>query len=152
MMKIKNIITTLLLSTLCLTANIQIIQNSANVIAVDTKGTSGSYNFYVTLLSDETGCNQYANWWEILDENGNLLYRRILVHSHPDDQPFRRGGRRVNVTPSQTLYIRAHMNTSAYNGDVFKGSVSHGFIKSEDSIKNSSIVESLAPQPNGCLF
>jgi len=131
-------------------ANIAV--NSANVINVDTQGSTGKYNFYVTLSSNETGCNQYANWWEVLDENGSLLYRRILVHSHPDDQPFRRAGGQVNVTPSQTLYIRAHMNTSGYKGDVFKGSISEGFIKTDETVKNSSKVELLSPQPNGCLF
>ena len=135
--------------TLC---SADIAVNSANVIDVNTKGSTGKYNFYVTVSSNETGCNQYANWWEILDENGELLYRRILVHSHPNDQPFRRAGGHVNVTPSQPLYIRAHMNTSGYKGDVFKGSISDGFTKTNDIIKKSSEVEFLSPQPNGCLF
>jgi len=126
--------------------------NSANVIDVDVRGSNGAYNFYVTLRSDETGCEQYANWWEVLDEEGNLLYRRILVHSHPTDQPFRRGGSSIKVEPSQTLYIRAHMNTSGYKGDVFKGSVSKGFSKSSDRVKNSTLTESLSPQANSCLF
>ena len=151
-MKIKNIITTLLLSTLCLTADSEITPNSANVIAVDTKGTSGSYNFYVTLLSDEKGCNQYANWWEVLDENGNLLYRRILVHSHPDDQPFRRGGGHVDVTPSQTLYIRAHMNHKGYGKNLFVGSVESGFSEAKEAISIDSSIEMLEPQSTGCAF
>jgi len=152
-MKIKNIFTITLFSIFLFTAcSADIAPGTANVIDVETKGTSGKYYFYVTLLSDETGCEQYADWWEVLDENGKLLYRRILVHSHPDDQPFRRSGGSVDVTPTQTLYIRAHMNKNAYKGDLFKGSISKGFSKTQESVKNSSVVESLFPQPNGCLF
>ena len=151
-MKIKKILMTLSICILSVTACADIKLNSANVIDVDVDGSGGTYNFYVTLRSDETGCNQYANWWEILDEESNLLYRRILIHSHPTDQPFRRGGSSINVLPSQTLYIRAHMNSSGYKGEIFKGSISKGFYRSDDSIKNSSITESLSPQPSGCLF
>ena len=82
-MKIKYIFTIIIVASLFVTAHAKIIPGSANVIAVDAKGSNGNYNFYVTLSSDETGCEQYANWWEILDENGSLLYRRILIHSHP---------------------------------------------------------------------
>ena len=126
--------------------------NSVNVTNVDVQGSDGIYRFYVTLRSDETGCNQYANWWEVLDEDGNLLYRRILIHSHPTDQPFRRGGGSVKITPSQTIYIRGHMNGSGYTGDLFKGSISKGFYKSSDRVKNSAQTETSSPQPEGCLF
>ncbi|MDF1884072.1 hypothetical protein JHD49_08990 [Sulfurimonas sp. SAG-AH-194-C21] len=151
-MKIKKILTVLSICILSVTVYADIKPNSANVIDVDVQGSNGAYNFYVTLRSDEAGCAQYANWWEVLNEEGNLLYRRILIHSHPTDQPFRRGGSSIEVEPSQTLYIRAHMNTSGYKGDIYKGSVSVGFLKSTDNIKNSSITESLSPQPQGCLF
>ena len=123
-----------------------------NVIAVDVNGISGSYSFAVTLQSEETGCDQYADWWEVLAEDGSLLYRRILYHSHPTDQPFKRSGGSVRIGAQETVYVRAHMNTSGYNGDVFKGSVQGGFTKSSDTIAQSDEVILSAPQPNGCAF
>ena len=124
----------------------------ANVIAVDVNGASGGYSFAVTLQSEETGCEQYADWWEVLAEDGSLLYRRILYHSHPNDQPFKRSGGSVRIGAQDIVYVRAHMSTSGYNGDVFKGSVQGGFTKSSEAIAKSQEVILSAPQPNGCAF
>jgi hypothetical protein len=124
----------------------------ADVTAVNVNGDSGSYSFNVTLSSDETGCAQYANWWEVLDETGNLIYRRILFHSHPTDQPFTRSGGSIMISSTQVVYVRAHMNTTGYNGDVLKGSVESGFEVSSDIIQNSEAVILQAPQPDGCAF
>lgn len=124
----------------------------ANVTAVSTSGTSGAYTFYVTLKSDETGCAQYADWWEVLNDKGDLLYRRILVHSHPDTQPFTRSGGPVNIEKDSIVYVRAHMNTLGYVGDVFKGSVVHGFKHATELPTFSQKLEIQNPLPNGCAF
>lgn len=114
----------------------------ADVKAVYVKGTEGAYTFTVKLKSVETGCAQYANWWEVVSEEGVLLYRRILVHSHPDDQPFTRSGGTVNIPESARVYVRAHMNTVGYVGDVYVGSVKEGFKKSETAPSFSKALES----------
>lgn len=124
----------------------------ADVIGVTVTGTSGAYRFAVTLKSDETGCAQYADWWEVLTQEGRLLYRRILVHSHPDTQPFTRSGGSVNIEPNETVFIRAHMNTVGYKGDVFAGSIDKGFKKVTKVPNFSKILETQKPLPNGCAF
>lgn len=43
----------------------------ANITEVTAQGDSGLYTFYVTVASDETGCDQYADWWEVLNANGD---------------------------------------------------------------------------------
>lgn len=137
----------LLLSTLGYTKNI-----SANVIGVKISGESGTYRFSVTLESTETGCAQYADWWEVLSEDGKLLYRRILVHSHPDTQPFTRSGGNVKVGKDDVVYVRGHMNKAGYVGDVMKGSVSQGFMKVIDVPIFASAIEMQSPLPKGCLY
>lgn len=124
----------------------------ANVIAVKALGDEGAYRFSVTLKSDETGCEQYADWWEVLNESGELLYRRILVHSHPDTQPFTRSGGSVKIGKSDVVYIRAHMNKLGYLGDVFKGSVKEGFHKSVTLPSFSEALEKQQPLPRGCAY
>ena len=124
----------------------------ANVIAVKASGNEGAYRFAVTLQSDETGCEQYADWWEVLNDKGELLYRRILVHSHPDTQPFTRSGGSVKIAKSDVVYIRAHMNKLGYVGDVFRGSVKGGFSKTEAVPQFSDALEKQQPLPKGCAY
>lgn len=125
----------------------------ADVVAVATSGSAGAYNFAVTLRSADTGCNQYADWWEVITPDGALLYRRILAHSHVDEQPFTRSGGPVDVQSTTRVIVRAHMNDAGYGGVAFSGSVEAGFAA------DPSITAELAPQlaeepplPNGCAF
>jgi hypothetical protein len=124
----------------------------ANVTAVTTKGAENSYHFSVTIESDETGCEQYTNWWEVLSEKGDLLYRRILLHSHPNQQPFTRAGGYVKIKKEDIVYVRAHMNKLGYIGDVFKGSVENGFERVERVPNFNEEVETESPLPTGCLY
>jgi hypothetical protein len=124
----------------------------ANVTSVTTKGVENSYHFSVTIESDETGCEQYTNWWEVLSEKGDLLYRRILLHSHPNQQPFTRAGGYVKIKKEDIVYVRAHMNKLGYIGDVFKGSVENGFERVERVPNFNEEVETESPLPTGCLY
>lgn len=126
--------------------------DTADVTAVTATGSEGAYTFAVTLASPDTGCDQYANWWEVLDEEGNLLYRRILGHSHVGEQPFTRTGGPVDVAADQQVYVRAHMDPAGYGGEVFAGSVADGFQSAADFPEFDAAVETQAPQPDGCAF
>lgn len=117
-------------------------------------GNEGNYTFSVTLKSPDKGCNQYANWWEIITENEELIYRRILGHSHVNEQPFTRSGGSVKITAKDIVIIRGHMNTTGYGeGEIaMKGSVEAGF-KSYLLAKDfANSVENDSPQPSGCAF
>lgn len=124
----------------------------ANITEVTAQGSEGNFTFYVTVASDETGCDQYADWWEVLNANGELVYRRVLLHSHPTDQPFTRSGSPVNIESDATVYIRAHMNNDGYTGDVFKGSVTNGFLKIDTPPVFSDSIDEQQPLPNDCAF
>jgi len=124
----------------------------ANVTEITVQGSQNNYIFNVTLESDDTGCQQYADWWEILTEDGQLIYRRILGHSHTTEQPFTRSGGPIEIIEDSIVYIRAHMNTQGYIGDVFKGSVQNGFIKSNNTPKFASEIEEELPLSDGCAF
>lgn len=100
----------------------------ADVISVDATGEAGQYLFSVGIMSPDIDCDQYADWWEVVDENGALVYRRILLHSHAQEQPFVRSGGPVAVKPDQEIQVRAHMNNSGYGDRAFRGSVKSGFL------------------------
>lgn len=99
----------------------------ADVMALRVSGAPGEYTFDVTIRSPDRGCGQYANWWEVLDSEGRVLYRRILAHSHVDEQPFTRSGGPVRVDPKTPLWIRAHMHPQGYRGQILHGTVATGF-------------------------
>jgi len=124
----------------------------ADVISVNVSGDHNSYTFSVGIASPDTGCSQYANWWEVISEDGQLVYRRILGHSHVEEQPFVRSGGKVRIGEAQMVIIRAHMNTSGYGGAQYRGSVKAGFEKISESKDFAKYLEKESPQPSGCAF
>lgn len=101
----------------------------ARIVSVTSSGEPQNYTFSVGVSSPDTGCDQYADWWEVITEEGTLIYRRVLGHSHVNEQPFVRSGGTVSISASQVVIIRVHMNTSGYGTTIFKGSVSGGFVE-----------------------
>ena len=125
---------------------------NAQVIEVTISGESNAYTINTTISSPDTGCDQYADWWEIIDLEGNLIYRRILTHSHVDEQPFTRSGSNIPLKNEDEVYIRVHMNTTGYASAVQKGSIVNGFSAAELSSDFAKGLEKVAPLPNGCAF
>jgi hypothetical protein len=91
----------------------------ADVIAVEvTPETGGTYHFAVTVASEETGWEAYADRWEVLVD-GEVVAGRVLLHPHVDEQPFTRGRSGVAV-PSGPVVVRAHHSTGGHCGEVFE--------------------------------
>ncbi len=111
------------------------INNTAQVLKVETTGESNNYTFAVTVSSPDTGCGtkgnsfagRYADWWEVITPSGELLYRRVLLHSHVNEQPFRRKGGVVKIQPQQEVIVRVHMNPDGYSTMAQQGTVELGF-------------------------
>ena len=116
----------------------------ADVIEVSVSGISGQYRFSVTVASPDSGCSQYADWWEVVTDDGELVDRRILLHSHVTEQPFTRSGSTVAIEAEQTVWVRAHMHPDGYGGQALHGSVSAGF---EPRSPVSGFAADLATQP-----
>jgi len=124
----------------------------ANVLSVQVTGNPGAYQFAVEIASPDTGCEQYADWWEVFTDDGQLLYRRILLHSHVDEQPFTRSGGPVEISADSVVYVRAHMNTTGYGGTVMRGTVRDGFEPAEVEADFGSGLERIPPLPEDCAF
>ncbi|MBC8280381.1 MAG: hypothetical protein H8E48_06310 [Chloroflexi bacterium] len=126
--------------------------DGANVVAVSVSGNSGNYSLSVTVESPDIGCHSYADWWEVVSDDGELLTRRVLLHSHVGEQPFTRSGGPLNVQPDDTLIVRAHMSETGYGGSVMRGTVAGGFSIVDISPDFASNLENQSPLPSSCAF
>lgn len=124
----------------------------ADVTAVWVHGEPGAYEFEVEVKSPDVGCAQYADWWEVIDTDGKLLYRRVLDHSHADEQPFRRRGGPVPIGADTVVWVRAHMNPSGYGGVAFRGSPKDGFVATPPPPGFGASLAAHPPLPDSCAF
>ena len=126
--------------------------SDAEILSLNVNGEQGAYNFSVTISSPDEGCNQYADWWEVISQEGELFYRRILLHSHVNEQPFTRSGGPVSIDSETIVLVRAHMHPTGYGGLAMKGSVAGGFEPIELSADFASSLAETPPLPEGCNF
>jgi hypothetical protein len=124
----------------------------ADVVSMTANGSEHAYTFAVEIRSPDTGCEQYADWWEVLTEDGELIYRRILTHSHVSEQPFTRSGGPVMIGPKTVVIVRAHMHPDGYGGAAFKGSVNEHFEEIQLDPDFAPELENADPLPDGCAF
>jgi len=125
---------------------------TADVLSVKVTAEAGKYQFNVEVSSPDTGCEQYADWWEVLSEDGLLIYRRVLLHSHGDEQPFIRSGGPIPIEENTVVLVRAHMNTLGYGGQALKGNVASGFEPVDLEAGFAGDVETQQPLPEDCAF
>lgn len=85
-----------------------VLAGEADVIDVKIRHNGGnSFQVITTLAHTDTGWDHYANGWEILDEEGHVIGKRVLFHPHVNEQPF---------TRSHTLDIPSTVNRITLRG------------------------------------
>ena len=128
------------------------LAEGVEVVSVSATLSGGNYTFSVELSSPDTGCDQYADWWEVIDNEARLRYRRILTHSHVDEQPFTRSGGPVTLDSTTFVWIRGHMNNLGYGAKVFRGSLKEGFVADTLAASFGEDLAQLEPLPANCAF
>lgn len=90
----------------------------ADVLVVEAwRAADGSYRLGVTVRHDDSGGEHYADRWEVLSADGELLATRVLAHPHDSEQPFTRSLSGVRVPASVgAVVIRAHDSVHGYGG------------------------------------
>src|SRR5262245_14079035 len=126
-------------------------EDHADVVRVDAHGQPGAYAFAVSVRSPDRNCDHYTDWWEVVGEDGKLLHRRVLMHSHPDEQPFTRPDGPIALAPDRIVVVRAHFHPTGYGGAVMRGSVAKGFAAwPEVPAKFAAGLEREPPLPKEC--
>ncbi|WP_427981166.1 hypothetical protein [Agarivorans sp.] len=88
----------------------------ATIVAVEmTEQASQRWQISVSLLHDDSGPDHYADKWRVVDERGQLLAERTMLHPHVDEQPFTSSLESVLIPKtSSVVYIEAHDTQSAW--------------------------------------
>lgn len=91
---------------------------AADVVGVDLRrNADGTVDIAVTIRSEDTGWQRYADRFEILSPEGRVLGVRELLHPHEDEQPFTRALNGLRLPAGVTeIIVRAHMKGVGYDG------------------------------------
>jgi len=94
------------------------LADTADVIGVEVANERpGTYRFSVTVRSDDTGWDKYADRWEVVGPDGEVLGTRVLLHPHETEQPFTRSLSGVEIPEGiTTVRVRAHDKIEGYGG------------------------------------
>jgi len=79
-----------------------------------------SCTFTVTLEHADQGWNHYANLWEVVTLDDQLLGARVLYHPHENEQPFTRSLSGVSIPAGvRQVKIRARDSVHGYGEQEF---------------------------------
>ena len=90
----------------------------ADVISVEVRKTGEqTYRFEVTVKHADQGWDHFADRWEVVAPDGEILASRVLAHPHTTEQPFTRSlsGVRIPIEVHHVT-IRAHDSVHAFGG------------------------------------
>jgi len=92
----------------------------ADVLKIEVERTGeNTFHFDVTVLHNDEGWDHYANRWDVLAPDGNVLATRVLHHPHENEQPFTRSLGGVKIPASiNNVSIRAHDSVHGYGGKI----------------------------------
>jgi len=100
----------------------------SDVIAVDIRAADvpGTFDIDVTVRHADSGWDHYANRWEIVGPDGEVLATRVLHHPHVHEQPFTRSLSAVTIPAAFTwVRVRSHDLVHGYGGREVTLSVPH---------------------------
>jgi len=81
---------------------------------------SSSCTFAVTLEHGDEGWDHFANLWDVVTLDGELLGSRVLYHPHVDEQPFTRSLSGVIIPAGVSqVKVRARDSVHGYSAQEF---------------------------------
>jgi len=95
-----------------------VLAGEADVVDVTAKCRSNSVcDFSVTVRHADEGWDHYADRWEVLTLDGDVLGVRELLHPHEDEQPFTRSLSNVEIPEGVSeVTVRARDSVHQYGG------------------------------------
>ncbi len=98
------------------------LANEVQIKKVEIRGnnTEDNWTFHVTLKHNDSGWDHYADAWQVVDENGKVLAKRVLYHPHEHEQPFTRSLSGVKLKGNAIIYVEAHDKVHGWSKDRVK--------------------------------
>lgn len=91
------------------------------VVKAEARSTGMGWDFDVTLSHSDTGWDHYADGWDVVDAQGNVLGTRTLHHPHVDEQPFTRSLRHVMLPDgTRSVFIRVKCSQDGWKDSGFE--------------------------------
>ena len=98
----------------------------AHVVDATIESGSGGFTIAVTVLSGDTGWEKYADAWQVIGPDGEVLGERILAHPHETEQPFTRSLSGVEIPRDvENVTIAARDLMLGFCGEVLTVEVPH---------------------------
>ena len=90
----------------------------ADVLSADIqRDADGTYTISVEVEHDDDGWDHYADAWDVLGPDGDILATRKLAHPHVNEQPFIRSKSGIAIPENiAEVTIRAHDLEHGYGG------------------------------------
>ncbi|MEX0924105.1 MAG: hypothetical protein WDZ84_15165 [Rhodovibrionaceae bacterium] len=94
------------------------LAGEADVLEVEVLASGGNtWSFTVTVQHEDQGWDHYADAFEIVSPDGEVLAVRTLFHPHVNEQPFTRSIDNVTVPYEiDEVIVRAHDSVHEYGG------------------------------------
>ncbi|MBN2469079.1 MAG: hypothetical protein JXN59_00035 [Anaerolineae bacterium] len=88
------------------------------------QAADGAWTFHVTVRHPDTGWEDYADGWDVVLPDGNVLkpdpdspFTRLLTHPHENEQPFTRSQGGIIIPEEVTrVLVRAHDLLDGFGG------------------------------------
>ncbi len=110
----------LLLPFMALSLPIQAGNVEIKMVELRSNNGGKSWVFHVTLKHNDTGWDHYADAWQVVDEDGKVLAKRVLYHPHEHEQPFTRSLSGVKLPENAIIYVEAHDKVHGWSKDRVK--------------------------------
>ena len=100
-----------------LATSVPSVAGEADVIAATaTQNASGTWTVSATIRHADTGWEHYADRFDVLTPEGEVLAERILFHPHVEEQPFTRSVTATIPDDVTRIIVRAHDNVDGLGG------------------------------------
>jgi hypothetical protein len=88
----------------------------ADVVTAVARCQGERCRFDVTVRHADSGWDHYADGYEVLSDDGEVLATRVLRHPHVDEQPFTRSLPAEIPANVKRVRIRAHDSVHGHGG------------------------------------